>query len=87
MSKLLRFAMLLVFGLVLASCATQPIPNQMGQSGFWMGLWHGFISLFSLIASIFTDVRVYAYPNNGGWYDFGFMLGILIWAGGGAARR
>ncbi len=87
MSRFMRLSMLLVCGLVLASCATQPIPAQIDLPGFWMGLWHGFISLFSLIASIFTDVRVYAYPNNGGWYDFGFMLGILVWAGGGAARR
>ncbi len=24
------------------------------------------------------DVAVYAVPNNGGWYDFGFFIGIVF---------
>jgi len=41
--------------------------------------------LFSLIGSIFTDVRIYAFPNSGGWYDFGFFLGAASFLGGGGA--
>jgi hypothetical protein len=44
---------------------------------------HGFISLFSLIGSIFWDIRIYAFPNSGGWYDFGFVLGAMTFFGGG----
>ena len=45
--------------------------------GFWGGLWHGMIFLFSFIGSIFNDdIAIYAVNNNGGWYDFGFFLGI-----------
>jgi len=45
--------------------------------GFWSGLWHGMILPFSWIGSLFSDdIAIYAYNNNGGWYDFGFMLGI-----------
>ena len=45
--------------------------------GFWHGLWHGIILPISWIISLFyEDVAIYAIYNNGGWYDFGFALGI-----------
>jgi hypothetical protein len=45
--------------------------------GFWYGLWHGFILPISWICSLFMDeVAIYAVYNNGGWYDFGFVLGV-----------
>lgn len=45
--------------------------------GFWSGLWHGIIAPFSFIGSLFSDdIAVYAYDNNGGWYNFGFLLGV-----------
>lgn len=51
--------------------------------GFWGGLWHGFIVVFDFIGSlIWDDVAVYAQNNNGGWYDFGFMLGAGLFGGG-----
>jgi hypothetical protein len=35
------------------------------------------IAPFSFIGSlIWDDVAVYAINNNGGWYDFGFLLGV-----------
>jgi len=50
--------------------------------GFWGGLWHGIIAFFSFIASLFIeDIAIYAVNNNGGWYDFGFCLGIGVFAG------
>jgi hypothetical protein len=33
------------------------------------------------------DIRVYAFPNNGGWYDFGVLLGVGSLGGGAAASR
>jgi hypothetical protein len=51
--------------------------------GFWSGLWHGFIAPISFIASLFSDnIAMYAINNNGGWYDFGFVLGAGILSGG-----
>ncbi|MFW5847508.1 MAG: hypothetical protein ACOCVF_01125 [bacterium] len=45
--------------------------------GFWGGLWHGLILPFSWIGSLFSDnIAIYALDNNGGWYDFGFFLGV-----------
>jgi hypothetical protein len=68
-------------GLLLCSCATQPTPTAYDPPGFWLGLLHGFISLFSLIGGFFWDVRVYAFPNAGRWYDVGFVLGTLCFFG------
>ena len=53
-------------------------------AGFWYGLWHGVISFISLIIHLFNDsVMVYEKNNTGGWYDFGFLLGVIsIWGGG-----
>lgn len=45
--------------------------------GFWYGLWHGWIAGFAFIISLFdSSVSIYAVYNNGGWYDFGYVLGI-----------
>jgi hypothetical protein len=47
--------------------------------GFWFGLWHGFIFPVAWVISLFTDkVAIYAVPNSGGWYDFGFFIGIVF---------
>lgn len=51
--------------------------------GFWNGLWHGLISPVTFIVSLFKErVAVYGVNNNGGWYDFGFLLGVAITFGG-----
>ena len=51
--------------------------------GLWRGFWHGFIAPIAFIVSLFSDhVRIYAVPNAGRWYDFGFMLGIGGFSGG-----
>lgn len=45
--------------------------------GFWGGLWHGATVPFSWIGSLFSDnIALYAVENNGGWYNFGFIIGI-----------
>jgi hypothetical protein len=71
--------------LLLASCATQPPVTAVDPPGFFSGLVHGFLILFSLIGSTFTDHRIYAFPNSGGWYDLGFFFGASAFLGGGAA--
>ena len=76
-------AILVLAALALAACATQPAPSVADAPGFWHGLLHGMIAPFSLIASLFWDVRIYAFPNDGGWYDFGYYLGIAGTLGGG----
>ena len=60
-------------------------------AGFWRGLWNGLIAPITLIISLFNrSVQMYEVHNNGGWYNFGFLLGLSIIFGGGgrgAARR
>ena len=53
-------------------------------AGFWYGLWHGIISVISMVIHIFNEsVTVYEVNNSGGWYDFGFLFGVIcVWGGG-----
>ncbi len=74
--------------LVLTACAaTQDAAAVAPQApGFLLGLWHGFIFPVAWIVSLFMgNVAVYAVPNNGGWYDFGYFLGIVVF-GVGASK-
>jgi hypothetical protein len=83
--KAWRTFAVLGLALGLASCAHQPSPIIPAAPGFLMGMFHGVISPIALVAGIFTDVRMYAFPNSGGWYDFGFLLGLGAWGGGTTA--
>lgn len=75
--------------IVLPGCAHQPPPLPFESPGFFKGLLHGFLIVGSLLGSLFTDVRIYAFPNSGFWYDLGYFLGASAFLGGGAhsARR
>jgi hypothetical protein len=88
--RLLAAGLLALVGLGLAACASQP-PGQPGEPMFLSGLWHGVIAPITFVVSLFdNDVRMYAFPNGGRWYDFGFLLGLGVWGGGagaGATRR
>jgi len=75
---------LFVFILMLftVSCVPGPndvekTPNRKGKvASFWKGLWHGLISPITFVVFVFTkNVRFHEVHNNGGWYDFGFVLG------------
>jgi hypothetical protein len=47
--------------------------------GFLSGLFHGFIIIISFIGSLFfDDITIYAIYNNGGWYNFGYIIGVYI---------
>jgi len=83
---LLLLALLLI---ALSGCAHQPPSAAPGVPGFFSGLLHGFLLLVSLVGGIFTEVRVYAFPNSGFSYDLGFAIGATAMLGGGAssARR
>ena len=81
----MRRALALAPLLTLAACAAtqQASTVQPGTPGFPLGLWHGFIFPVAWIVSLFTDkVAIYAVPNNGGWYDFGYFLGIVVFGVG-----
>jgi len=76
----LKYFILLVGCCTLIGCADSVSFEQalkMELVGFWYGLWHGIVAPFAWIISLLSDsTAIYAIYNNGGWYDFGFMLGI-----------
>jgi len=91
-SRVALLALPAVAGLVLAACAAGPNDvarvNAAELAGFWMGLWHGIISPITFIISLFNDhVNIYEVHNNGNWYNFGFVLGLVIVFGGGPGAR
>jgi len=65
---------------LLSGCADSVTFDQakvMTEVGFWHGLWHGIIFPFAWFVSLFSEsTTIYAIYNNGGWYDFGFFLGV-----------
>lgn len=66
----------------LAACARQSaeaVSSAAGTPGFLLGLWHGFIFPVAWICSLISPrFAIYAVPNNGGWYDFGYFVGIVF---------
>jgi hypothetical protein len=87
-----RLAACLVAALALSACVATQSANAVVPSapGFLLGLWHGFIFPVAWVVSLFVaDISVYAVPNNGGWYDFGYFLGICVFGVGanGARKR
>ena len=83
---------LIIFVLVLSGCAdVTPIQDCVVDkpAGFFWGLWHGLIAPISFIGSLFIDdIAMYAVNNNGGWYDFGFVIGAgILFGGSGKASK
>lgn len=76
-----------LFLLSISSCA--PAGYTSHESGFFSGLWHGFILIFALIGKLFgADIGIYAENNTGFTYWLGFIIGIgLLGGGGNSARR
>lgn len=94
--KLLKIISMILILFFLTCCTAGP--NQLTNTsdasqqiaGFWSGLWHGFILLFSFIFSLFSDITIYEVHNNGTWYNFGYLLGIMVFfggSGGGAGNK
>jgi hypothetical protein len=91
------FAILLsLVAMALSACAPGAnalvnVPSEGGTvADFWLGLWHGIISPITFFVSLFRpDVNIYEVHNNGGWYNFGFVIGAGILLGGSsrASRR
>jgi hypothetical protein len=46
--------------------------------GFFDGIWHGLLAPWTLILRIFMDIKMYAFPNSGWFYDLGFLIGVVF---------
>ena len=85
--------LVLVFAglLLLSGCADVTVVDECLPTdpyGFWGGLWHGIVAPIAFIGSLFSDnIAMYAINNSGGWYDFGFWLGIGSLGAGSRGRR
>jgi len=70
-------------------------PAENGKvAGLLTGLWHGLISVVTLIVSFFNPaVQMYEVHNNGPMYNLGFLLGAIVlftilgFSGGRRRRR
>jgi len=94
--NILTFLVIIAVFLFLTACAAGPneslntvSPDSMVIAGFWRGLWHGIIAPVTFFISLFTNnINLYEVHNNGGWYDFGFVIGAgIIFGSGGRASR
>ena len=49
-------------------------------ASFWLGVWHGVISPFTLLASFLgpQNVQIYEVHNDGRLYNLGFFVGVLV---------
>ena len=87
---MIRKPAILAASLALTACAAAQDASsvQAEAPGFLLGVWHGFIFPIAWIVSLFVDkVAVYAVPNNGGWYDFGYFLGVVVLGVGARKSR
>lgn len=72
---------------LVAGCARQyDVESVESPYGFFSGLWHGAIFLFSLIGCVFFDsVHLIGKPNTGLGYGVGYVLGLMAAFGGGSS--
>lgn len=86
-NKIIILLLLLICVTSLSSCA--PKGYESNEAGFFSGIWHGFIIIFSLIGKVFgANIGIYAEHNTGFFYWFGFIIGLgLLGGGGGSASR
>lgn len=75
--------------LLMTACMPNPSESiDASPSGFFKGVWHGWIAPISLIFGFFNDhTRVYDPNNTGWWYDFGFYMAIISGFGGLSLAR
>lgn len=84
----------LIFVVLIILCAIfgmmsgfTPEPNHIVETctnpaGGFEGFIHGFLLFWTSVFSFFADVGVYETCNTGGWYNFGFLIGVIFWFGG-----
>ena len=87
-----RATLLTVFALILL-CSSGCVPGdgtstENDASGFFYGIWHGWIAPVTLIWGFFNPtIRVYEPINVGWWYDFGYYMAVISPFGGLSLTR
>ena len=84
MKKIILGIILLFLISCLSSCA--PSGYEYHEAGFFSGIWHGMIIVFSLLGKLFgAKIGIYAEHNTGFTYWLGFILGIGAFGGGSSS--
>jgi len=77
-----KYALLIVASFLFTSCAeVDPFVQTCVVTmdyGFLSGLWHGLIIPFSWIGTLFSNSIVIYASHTSDWYDFGFVIGLII---------
>jgi hypothetical protein len=85
MKNIKLFVSLFAIIFILSSCAPEGYSSD--EAGFFSGIWHGIIIVFSLIGKLFgADIGIYAEHNSGFMYWLGFIIGIGGLGGGSASN-
>lgn len=59
-----------------------------GDPALLRGLADGLLAPIAFVMSLVTeDVGMYAFPNVGRWYDFGFLIGLSCWGSGAVVSK
>lgn len=76
-SYLIIGAFILLVALAITGCGSPNDSTTNVDADFLNGLWDGMTAVFAFIGNLFGGrYGVYEVHNSGGWYDFGFLLGI-----------
>ena len=79
-NKTLRVIAVISILLLLAACGfvgTEPI-TVWEPPGIFYGVWHGLLAPWTLLFRLFMDIKMYAVPNTGWFYDLGFLIGVVF---------
>lgn len=81
-------ALVLVTAVALTGCGSPNEAVAATGKGFWWGIWDGWTAVLAFIGNLFGgEYGIYESRNTGGWYDFGFLLGIGAIFGGGSSAN
>jgi hypothetical protein len=82
--NLVLFTASAILLIALSACAQRPMGTT-GDPAFLRGLIDGLLAPITFVLSWFSStIRMYAFPNIGRLYDFGFLIGLSVWGGGGS---
>jgi|SRR4051812_36520849 hypothetical protein len=79
MTTTFRLSVSITLVLAIASCGFATTGHSIeGAPGLLIGIWHGLLAPWTLLLRLFMDIKMYAFPNSGWPYDFGFIIGVVF---------
>lgn len=79
MATTLRVWAPLILTILVAGCGFATVGDSAYDlPRFFLGVWHGLLAPWTLVLRLFMDIKMYAFPNTGWFYDFGFLIGVIF---------